>query len=161
MACGGTVLGPDLRDQLRGGRGDLLCTDGSDRALEAARTAAKLAKIHGSTIIAFHVGHIPAVDEAFPGAPMLAQPMVEQYLCDLHRAVLTRTVNAVNEYGVYCETKTAEGDPVYEINKLAEAEGVELIVIGTRGLTASNAAQMGSVSYGVAHSAQCPVLLVR
>lgn len=139
----------------------LLCTDGSDRSLDAARAAAKLAKTHGAALIAFHVGHVPAVEQPFPGAPMLAKPMLDDYLCDLHRAVLTRTVNAVNEYGVYCETRTAIGDPVFEINKLAEAEEVDLIVIGTRGLSPSNAAQMGSVSFGVAHSAQCPVLLVR
>jgi nucleotide-binding universal stress UspA family protein len=139
----------------------LLCTDGSDRSLEAARLAAKLAQLHGSALIALHVGNAPSVDETFPGAPMIAQPMLEQYMRDLHRAVLARTVNIINEYGVYCEPRSTEGDPVFEINKLAEAEDVDLIVIGTRGLTVSNAARMGSVSYGIAHSAPCPVLLAR
>jgi nucleotide-binding universal stress UspA family protein len=139
----------------------LLCTDGSDRSLDAARIAADLTKTHDAALLAFHVGHVPAVEQPFPGAPTLAKPMLDDYLCDLHRAVLTRTVNAVNEFGVYCETRTAVGDPVFEINKLAESEAVDLIVLGTRGLSAANAAQMGSISYGVAHSAQCPVLLVR
>ena len=139
----------------------LLCTDGSDRSVHAARVAANLSRLHGASLIALHVAHVPAVEEPFPGAPMLAKPLLEDYLCDLHRAVLTRTVNAVNEVGAYCETRTAVGDPVFEINKLAEAEDVDLIVIGTRGLSASNAAQMGSISFGVAHSAVCPVLLVR
>jgi nucleotide-binding universal stress UspA family protein len=139
----------------------LLCTDGSERSLEAAHVAAQLAKVHGSTLIAFHVGHVPPVDEDFTGAPAIAQPMLDRYINDLHSAVLSRTAGAVNDYGVYCETRSTVGAPVYEINKLAEAEDVDLIVMGARGLAPASASQIGSTSYGVAHTAHCPVLLCR
>jgi nucleotide-binding universal stress UspA family protein len=44
---------------------------------------------------------------------------------------------------------------------LAEKEGAELIVMGSRGLGCIRRALMGSVSDSIVHHAHCPVLVVR
>ncbi|NOY63804.1 MAG: universal stress protein [Nitrospirae bacterium] len=53
-----------------------------------------------------------------------------------------------------------EGHPVEEILKIAEEEGVNMIVVGSRGKRMHNLL-MGSVSREIANRAQVPVLLVK
>jgi nucleotide-binding universal stress UspA family protein len=139
----------------------LLCTDGSDRALNAAAIAAGLARTHGAELITLHVAQAPAVPIPFTGAPMIAEPLIAEYNRDLHRAVFGRTMARINEIGTFSETLEMDGDPVTSILRTAEAREVDLIVIGSRGANAARTADLGSVSYGVAHAATCPVLLVR
>ena len=53
-----------------------------------------------------------------------------------------------------------EGSPADEIVKVAEEEGVDLIVLGT-GKNIVDKRLLGSVSEKVVHSAPCTILLVR
>jgi nucleotide-binding universal stress UspA family protein len=59
--------------------------------------------------------------------------------------------------GVYIE---GHGSPADVIVEEAEESGADLIVVGTRGLSAARRAIMGSVSTNVVHHAQCDVLVV-
>ena len=59
------------------------------------------------------------------------------------------------------ETHLRSGDPDKEIIRTAEALGVGLIVIGSRGLGAISRALIGSVSDSVVKHAHCPVLVMR
>jgi nucleotide-binding universal stress UspA family protein len=63
--------------------------------------------------------------------------------------------------GKVAETHLRSGDPDKEILRTAEALGVGLIVIGSRGLGALTRALMGSVSDSVVRHAHCPVFVVR
>ena len=139
----------------------LLCSDGSDRALEAARCAADLAKSQKASLTLLHVCPPPIFSESFTGAPMIAQPAFDQYVRDMHRAVMERTLPVINERGVFCETIEETGNPVASIARIAQTQDYDLIVMGSRGLAADKAAHLGSVSYGVIHQAHCPVLLTR
>lgn len=139
----------------------LACVDGSDRALAAARCAADLAKTYRACLTLLHVCPMPEIDLPFTGAPLLVQPMVDAYVRDLHRAVMERTLPVVNAEGVFCDTMEESGNPVAVITRVAETQEFDLIVLGSRGLSTERAAQLGSVSYGVAQRAHCPVLLVR
>jgi nucleotide-binding universal stress UspA family protein len=53
------------------------------------------------------------------------------------------------------------GEVALEIVALAEELGVDLIVMGSRGLGGVRRALMGSVSDSVVRHAHCPVLVVR
>ncbi len=61
------------------------------------------------------------------------------------------------------ETHTCKmvGKPATELCKLASEEDIDLIVVGSRGLTGLQELALGSVSHRVAHHAPCPVLIVR
>jgi nucleotide-binding universal stress UspA family protein len=56
---------------------------------------------------------------------------------------------------------TKEGNPADEILKTIEAEGVDLVIIGTSGKHGLNRFLLGSVSDKVVRSGPCPVLVVR
>lgn len=60
--------------------------------------------------------------------------------------------------GVYIE---GTGNPTDVIVQEAEDSGADLIVVGTRGLSAARRTFMGSVSTNVVHHAPCDVLVVR
>lgn len=53
------------------------------------------------------------------------------------------------------------GDPVVQIVRYAEAEDIDLIVMGTHGFGPVAHALLGSVAAKVARKAPCPVLIVR
>ncbi len=54
----------------------LVCIDGSERSVEAARVGAGLAKVHGAALTLLHVFQLPAFKEPFPGAPTFAVPLL-------------------------------------------------------------------------------------
>jgi len=56
------------------------------------------------------------------------------------------------------ETYLDQGSPVMAL--LKASEDVSMIVVGTKGVGSGHALLMGSVSYAIAHRAECPVVLV-
>jgi nucleotide-binding universal stress UspA family protein len=63
--------------------------------------------------------------------------------------------------GKVADTHLRSGDPDKEILRAAEALGVGLIVMGSRGLGAISRMLIGSVSDSVVRHAHCPVFVVR
>ena len=140
----------------------LICTDGSERATKAVRTAALLAKQNDARVTLLHVRQSLINLEPFPGAPPTsALPTLEGYVRDRQKAVLAKSLPLVEEAGVACTVYEEVGDPADTITRVAEQRGCDLIVIGSRGLSLTDAAHLGSVAYSVVHNAHCPVLVVR
>jgi nucleotide-binding universal stress UspA family protein len=76
----------------------------------------------------------------------------------------THLVNVVREAraaGVTAEFLVWQGDPGGSIAAAAEAEGADLVVVGTRGRSGAGRMLLGSVSDHVVRHASCPVLVVR
>ena len=63
----------------------------------------------------------------------------------------------IGRYALHAEF----GHPVDRIHEIAQEWKSDLVVMGSRGLTAWPALLIGSVSEGVAEYAPCPVLIVR
>lgn len=57
--------------------------------------------------------------------------------------------------------RTVEGKPADQILEVARSEGVEMIVIGGRGLSDARALLLGSVSHKVANHAECTCVTVK
>jgi len=91
--------------------------------------------------------HIPA-----PWSAVAA--LGEQILADAERVAKGRKVARVTRVAV-------PGHPAQEILDQATKRNVDLIVMGTRGLTDIGALVLGSVSHKVIHLAKCPCLTVK
>jgi nucleotide-binding universal stress UspA family protein len=75
--------------------------------------------------------------------------------------LLVGVVRNARSAGVTAEFLVWEGDPGGSIAAAAEAEGADLVVVGTRGRSAAGRMLLGSVSDHVVRHASCPVLVVR
>jgi nucleotide-binding universal stress UspA family protein len=76
--------------------------------------------------------------------------------------VLTITTPLLEEANVEYQTRVEYGHTAETIVKVATEENVDLIVMGSRGLTDASALLLGSVSHKVLHAVHDkPVLIVR
>ena len=62
--------------------------------------------------------------------------------------------------GVPYAFRLETGHPAEVIVRLAETDGFDLVVLGSRGLGGVKEFLLGSVSNRVSHHARCPVLIV-
>lgn len=137
----------------------LLATDGSKEAELAASTAAGLAKGTGSEL------HVVTVAPEYPYVYAyydLRHPVeVERHRQEAQK-VLDQQVDRIAEAGgSVAKAHVSMGAPDEEIVVLAEELGVDLVVVGSRGLGGMRRTLMGSVSDSVVRHAHCPVLVVR
>ena len=76
--------------------------------------------------------------------------------------VLNDAIALAKEKGaIKIESEVLDGDPANRILKAADAAGVDLIVIGSRGFGPLKGLLLGSVSQKVTQMAGCPVMTVR
>lgn len=141
----------------------LLPSDGSDYALRAAAAAAELAKVLGASVTVLHVFTMPTTPMTVPGAPGVdvESGALNAYIEQVQDAVAKRTGRVLDEAGVPYTTLLEAGHPAEVIVRIAEDDGYDLIVIGSRGLSAIQSFLLGSVSDKVSHHAHCPVLIVK
>jgi nucleotide-binding universal stress UspA family protein len=138
----------------------LLASDGSDNALRAAMAAGDLAKKYGAEVTMVNVFTPPTDLVAIAGAPIVTVD-VGELMESTQNAVARRTGKILDETGVKYEIRYEIGHPAESIIRVAEEEKAELIVLGSRGLSAIKSFFLGSVSDRVIHHAHCPVLIVK
>lgn len=137
----------------------LAATDGSAGAATAARRATEMARAFGAEL---HVVHVIPVSQPYHLLADDAEgPSVYEEDAQHARELLDKQVRSVEESGVkVAEAHLATGEPDAEVISLGEELGVDLIVVGSRGL-GSLRRPIGSVSSSIAAHAHCPVLVVR
>ena len=67
----------------------------------------------------------------------------------------------LDDAGRPCRTHVLHGEPATDIVRVARSEGVDLIVMGTRGMGALGNLVLGSTATKVVHLADTPVTLVK
>lgn len=141
----------------------LVAVEGSEpslreSSLKAAKYALDLAKITGASVRAVCVVQIPEYVE-------------EETRAILRKELFTKSKGTLEEIGGQAaaagvayssETFETNGSISAAICSLAERDGSDLVVLGTRAGTSSLTKMMlGSVAAGVVGNAGCPVLVVR
>ncbi len=134
----------------------LVALDGSDHALKAARVAGELAVCMQSDLWVV-VAYDPL--PSYLGEPIL-QGEIRKRL-ESAKEVLQIGLKEIGQIQGTLRTEILEGPPAEAILSVAEARGVELIVVGTRGLGRLPGLLVGSQSQKIVSHAHCPVLLVR
>ena len=113
-----------------------------------------LAETFGSTVL---VTSIAPLHHSLPSAP--ATPEAERPPSATH-ADIERVVATLVERGITAESVEATGDPASAIANLAEKRGVDLVVIGSRGIGPVQRLLGQSVSQAVSRRVRCDVLIV-
>ena len=90
---------------------------------------------------------------------MLSPPL--EHLEKAGREVLNRSQLIAEKNGVQVKTRLVIGHHAEEIAKVANEEGFDLLVVGSRGLSTVKAFLLGSVSEKLSRLARCPVLIVK
>lgn len=116
----------------------LVATDGSSTADRAARKGYALAARLGASITLVFVGH-PKTGEL----------------------VLQDTAATIGEGAPPATILILQGDPAKAIMEAASSEGLDLIVVGNRGLTGAKGLFLASVPKEVSEYAPCDVLIAR
>ena len=143
----------------------LVGIDGSEASIDASRSAIVITKKYNSQLTALFVLHmhgIRSVSSTFITAPTYG---VEGFEEDKRAAQewLDRIRLEGQGEGIDIGTKIIEGYTSVEVTIVdyAEREGVDLIVLGTRGRTGFKRLLLGSVALGVVTYSHCPVLVVK
>jgi nucleotide-binding universal stress UspA family protein len=139
----------------------LVGLDGSDFSLKALDFAIDLAKKYRSQLVLVHVvvRQIYAINP--PEAGILAGTAIVRELEAEGKAILTKGEETVKAQGIPVEGRLRQGVPAEELLRAGVDEKVDLIVLGSRGLSQVKAFLLGSVSDKVSHHAKCPTLIVR
>jgi len=132
----------------------LLATDNSPDAVLAARAAADVTLGMGAELHVVHVWY------SVPTARLRSFMRVQ--LKALGQEILEKGKQQVEEAGGHvADAHLVEGRAADEILNLAQEMGAELLIVGSRGLGTVARIALGSVSEGIVHNAECPVLVLR
>jgi nucleotide-binding universal stress UspA family protein len=137
----------------------LFCTDFSESASFAFQFAIRAAKFNpGAELILFHA--LPEPDAQFWKGYIFESGEIDAGV----RAELDQRIN--EEYrsrlpeGIPFRVEMRIGDPAKVILEYAEAQKIDLIVMGRQGHQPITQWLLGDVAGKIAHKALCPVLIV-
>ncbi len=136
----------------------LLASDFSDHCKDVALKAKKLAQLHQAELSLVHVvDNVPLIDIGYETVLPFDNDMSEL----LMNAAKDRLERLVAGLDLNCKHQWLEfGSPRDEIVRLAEENGVDLIVVGSHGRHGLKLL-LGSTADAVLHYAPCDVLAVR
>ncbi|HET9822727.1 MAG TPA: universal stress protein [Burkholderiaceae bacterium] len=142
-----------------GARRILLAVDGSEQSQRAVERALELSK-ESSNGVEIHLANVQ------PSVPGDASGFVsKQALHGFHHERAEGALHAARERlqqaGIRFMEHELVGTTGLEIAELARNQGCELIVMGTRGLSASMSALLGSNSQDTIEHAGVPVMVVK
>jgi nucleotide-binding universal stress UspA family protein len=134
----------------------LVATDASSASAGAERAGIDLAARSGASLIVLSV--IDPSRLRLPGG--LFHTRVDQVRARREEA-LAGVVDGARQRGVPSQYLIWEGDPGSGVLEAAEAEGTDMIVVGSHARGPVGRLLLGSVSAHVVEYARCPVIVIR
>lgn len=133
----------------------LVPVDGSDSSDRAIEQAVALAQVCGGRISFLYVANINqlAINACLSDAILEAVTKAGNVILD---RALEKVPSEIKADG-FSET----GSPAVVILEFANAQNVDLIVMGSRGLGVVKGVLLGSVSQHLVEQAKCPVMVVK
>lgn len=141
----------------------LVALDGSDHANKALEMAVQMAQRCDSELILFYaleVRSLRADYEAIVNKSArdayiaMGEKQKDDILSEAEKTAIDMGLSNVRQ-------ECLEGEAARSILKAAKDNDVNLVVVGTRGLTGLRELAMGSVARKVTSAAECPVMVVR
>lgn len=136
----------------------IVATGGSPWSNHAVRTAVQLAAdVNGQLLIA----HVLEDDPQY-GQPDLDpdDPQVREQMEETGRSILQQATRRAEQAEVAHTTHLVWGSIPEQLVRLAQTQGCDLIVMGTRHLTGDKRLMTGRICNAVVATSPCPVLIV-
>jgi nucleotide-binding universal stress UspA family protein len=137
----------------------VVAVDGSENADRALAFAADLAARYGASLTILTV--IPPLIIPSYGGPVYEPPSPDSMRTIYDEILAIRKARVQSPQLPRVETVKREGIVVEELLAYLDQEKPDLLVMGSRGLSAGRRLFLGSVSDALVHHAPCPVLVVR
>jgi nucleotide-binding universal stress UspA family protein len=141
----------------------LVGLDGSQNSAPALETAVGLAQRCQAQLVLFHAIDVhPARAHLEHLVEEAARVVYQRAGQEIAEKILGAAEQRAREAGLdRVERVAEEGSAARTIVDYAKRNGVDLVVIGTRGLMGLHGLAMGSVAQQVTATAHCPVMVVR
>ncbi|HLQ72113.1 MAG TPA: universal stress protein [Bacillota bacterium] len=164
----------------------LVAFDGSEDGMKAIEVAEELANVHGARLTVLYVHDEPlehtvsisksakgesyllksrdlltpgATTSNIPPVPELEENIVVEDEIPIH--VMNQAKGKLESTDLEVTYKTLSGKPVTEITNYAKENGIDMIIIGNRGISGIKKFVQGSVSQKVTNDAECAVFVVK
>jgi nucleotide-binding universal stress UspA family protein len=133
----------------------LLAVDGSEYSALAARFLTRLNLSRRDEILIFHAVYPLYYGtgyylEALKEIKMEIAPKIHDTILDILKSVKAKKITAIEE-----------GTPEQLIAEAADSSGMDLVVMGARGIKGIKSLIIGSVTRSVAHNSSKPVLVIK
>ncbi|MGD9152248.1 MAG: universal stress protein [Gammaproteobacteria bacterium] len=133
----------------------LLATDFSEGTAHILDEGCELAKQMGAKISLLHVVEpLPGYGYAFIGSAEIELQLVDESKKQLAKLGKKYSIDTKNQF-------VEIGPPKAEITRVAEEQGVDLIIVGSHGRHGFVENLLGSTANAVVHHAKCDVLTVK
>lgn len=141
----------------------LVAVDGSEPSKKALEFACDLSDKFDAELAAVHVvEQVPGQQTQVLGTSHVTVTPDHAAIEKAGRSVADAARRLVEEHGgELASTDVVSGSPAKAILEAARRNGVDTIVMGSRGLSDLSGLLMGSVSHKVAHLAECTCIVVR
>ena len=130
--------------------------DGSDYSMRSTEYAIKLAKLMDAEIVLLHC------HDRFP--IVFAEPNFQRAVNEITKAseeLIEPYITMLEESEVKYEARILEGNPGHKIPEVVTIEKIDLIVMGSRGVTDFAGLFLGSVAHQVLNKSDCPVFITK
>ncbi|MDQ3504009.1 MAG: universal stress protein [Actinomycetota bacterium] len=136
-------------------------TDGSESSFRAVDRAADVARDAGAKLLLACAYRPMSAREVQDAQDVLGGEAYKVSGSTPAEDVLRDAADRARSSGLTdIETVAVEGDPVDELVRVADQWGVDLVVVGNRGLNSLAGRLLGSVPANISHRASCDVLIV-
>jgi nucleotide-binding universal stress UspA family protein len=141
----------------------LVGIDGSQSSIDAADYAIEMAKKDGAQVIALTVNRIPLSSYGLATPQDEVKQSKENEEMQEFKEWLDKISQNAKQNSVQLKKEIINSQMSVEaaVVEYAESEGVDLIVIGTRGNSGIKNMLLGSIASGIVKYATCPVMVVK
>lgn len=141
----------------------LVPVDGSKQSEKAIEFACSLAEKYGAEILIQHTVETNLHEHAmFMGSAGFAFELDEEQIHSAGKVIVEAAMKIVGDHhNLIADTIIDHGSPAHNIVQCAKGNKVDMIVMGSRGLSNIGGLLLGSISHKVSHMAECTCVTVR
>ena len=127
--------------------------DGSEHSIHSTKYATELATLMDAEILLLHCHDRFPINMGEPHSQLAVNQISEELVAPF--------IEKLEQSKVPFNVRILEGNPGNKIPEVAKLEKIDLIVMGSRGVTDFTGLLIGSVAHQVLHKSDCPVFITK